>query len=366
VSVAVKALGEDRAGNTTETGRDDDGARMSALASAAGLAAVGPAVPARELTIDSAGLYVAILGLIDDRASNTTVTSRLRDLTEAGLGAAAAHGSAQTPCTEVGHTAVDRAIVSVAISGDGSFGASQAAILGSSDDRSSGVLDTAAAGLVTGGPVTEVGEDAINLARLGVAGSFAGERRASSATEVSGYDDATPFSGDTTVADLGAHAILPPLTNGAVDGATPEVALSTARKSRAGETTVGSSPDDGAGVKLLATTARLVAVTPPTPRRHEAVDRAIVGVAVCGIVEVGARLAALCHGDDDGTLAVVGTTAADKGAHTVGGPPTDDAVASTDVHVALVGGGELGASNAAVQRLLGDGAGTSVGATAAV
>jgi len=97
-------------------------------------------------------------------------------------------------------------------------------------------------------------------------------------------------------------------------------------------------------------TARLGAVIPLSPCRHDAVNGAGVAVACLGSAEHGAGLAAVSDAGGDGTGTALGASTAGEAAGRPGRPARYDAVDGASIRVAGAG---LGKERAAVATVFG-------------
>jgi hypothetical protein len=176
--------------------------------------------------------------------------------------------------------------------------------------------------------------------------------------------DGTLAGGDARVAGLGAGGPLTELGDLAVNGALVEVALAAFGEGTTGEAIEGSGGNDVALAGLNATTAGHSAGGPGLPFVEYAVHSAGLGVASLGLLEGFAGLAAVGSLDAYTTGAGVLATAALLGASAPGGPGADSAINGAHLGEAFLLLGELGANEATVKGVPGDGTGALLGALA--
>lgn len=294
------------AGLAAEGRLPEDVAELGAGALVDGAAhASGPAAPAGGVTVNRAGhsvaslleaLGTARLAAEDGLADN--VAGGVAEATAAGLGAL-------SPLGHRPHFAIDGAGSLAADLGAVKCGALLAEEVRLPDDVAFTVTHAATAGAGAGGPLAELGVDAVLGTRLGVALLGLLEERAHGITAAL-LGDATSTGHEASAALLRAFGVVAPAGHGALDRARAHVALAVlVEVDAAGELALlaaeGGNATHLARALLDTGAARDGAILPGGPMFHLAVDGALVVVADAGLAEGRARLAAVLRLGHDRT-----------------------------------------------------------------
>lgn len=246
--------------------------------------------------------------------------------------ALAARLAADTPGSEIGDLAVNWAPLSVAAGGLEESWALDATIGGFLNNGTVRSLGTTVAGLGAETPGTPLGDGAVHRAETGIAIGGIDEEWAGLATEsrLSGDLSGLELSSQATGDGAGAH--LTPNRNLAVDRAVNGTTGTLLPLEGAFLATVGSVAKDLAGVGLFALVVRTVssaglgAFGPFAPITHDAINGALLGLALLLLDESGAGVATILALADDGASAGTGADTTGMGALGPGRPSGNPAV----------------------------------------
>lgn len=398
----------------------DDRASAALVANTASGGASGVGGPLRNAAILSAFASEALVGLGERTTCVATVSSSLEDLARAGHNTSATLNRAGGEGGPGANTAVNGARFDFAFASGGKSTTGTARVFGGAGDGTGGGLGALAAGSGAGRP----NRPGAGLAVFGAKSNFAcllfGVRAADLATVHGGGSDGAgagantnttgdgagrPCSeaallavkravlsvallglleggagltavhpgvasdgalagGDARVAGLGAGRPLSELCDLAVNGAFVEVALAAFSEGTTGEAIVGSGGDNIALAGLDAATARHGASGPGLPFVKYTVHSAGLGVASLCLLEGSTGLAAVGSLDAYAASARVLATTALLCASAPGGPHADSAINGAHLCEAFLLLDELGANEATVKGMSGDGTGALLGALA--
>jgi len=250
------------------------------------------------------------------------------------LSATATRLSARRPRRPATDDAVDGAILSVARLRLRQGRARRSAERRLRRDTARLRLDTAAACLGTGRPGGPRAHSAVDGARLRVARLRLPQGRARQATVRRPGQHRPRLSLHTATAHLAARRPRRPRAHLAVNGAVLRVANLLLHQGWAGRPAVSRCHRHGALRRLETNATRARASRPGRPRTDDAIDRALLGVAVLRLHQHGARRAAVGRCHPDGARLALGTRAALLVAGRPSGPGTDDAVDGARLGVA--------------------------------
>jgi len=180
-----------------------------------------------------------------------------------------------------------------------------------------------AAALAALTPRFEVGDLAILRAGLAVAEVLVFGDRAGHTSECGLSDDLAGTSLGTLATRLGALGPLSPLGDTAIDGAFLGLARNSLTEGRAYVSVVFRVPEDGSGASSGAITASLGAGSVDAPCGNVAVHRAGATLAWNAFHKDGARTAIVLRSGDDGTSAGLLANVAGHRALTINGPVAD-------------------------------------------
>lgn len=311
-----------------------------AFAVAARLAADTPLSEIGNLAVNRAPLSVAAGGLEESRALDSTVGGFLNYGTVRSLGTAVAGLGAETPGTPLGDSAVHRAQTSVAVGGIDEERAFLATELRLGDDLAGLELSSQATGDGAGAHLTPGRNLAVDRAVDGTTGTLLHLEGAFLATVGSVAKDLAGVGLFALVvrtvrgAGLGAFGPFAPISHGAINGALLGLALLLLDKSGAGVATVLALADNGASAGTGANTTGLRALGPAGPSGNPAVYRAHADSARAFLFSDGACLATVAGLGEDVTSALLVAVAAGLGAGGPGVPFLHDAIDGASLDVA--------------------------------
>jgi hypothetical protein len=306
----------------------EDGARLGAR---------GPRTPGRHDTVNGALLGFAFLLFDECGASVATVLALADDLTSAAGGTDTTGMRANRPTGPPGNPAVDGAHTggTRALLLEG--GAGLATVTSGGEDVANALLVTLAAGLVAGGPSTPRFHDTIDRASLFVASNLLGHDATQKAAKLRLSNNLAGTGHRPTATRHGARTVLGPGGELAMDRAVVGLALALVEEVGADNTAGSSLASDGALATLVAAAAGLAAGSPLGPSRNRAVNRASTLLALASLTgRSGALLAAVSSRGHDDTSTRLATGAAGLGALAVRAPGGNDAVDGTLTGVALL------------------------------
>lgn len=263
-------------------------AALSAIA--AGLGALSPGTELSHTAIDGAMLCLALLGLGEGRARGAFKTGSSAHLTFAGLLTSATGLGAAAPGGPLADNTIDGARIDVALTSllQPRAGTTVALVL----DGARANLQATAAGLVAGPPLAPFGDHAFNSAWASVAGTRVTGGWAFLATADHGLDDHT----GTVLASLAAFGVAEvesrPTGDGAVNGTLHRVTLGSVGEVRADVAAVLGVTLNGTGAGLFTAPAGLGAFRERGPLADGAVSGARTGVAGTSHEGVATLLAA--------------------------------------------------------------------------
>jgi hypothetical protein len=285
-------------------------------AATTGHGARGPRRPERNLTVDSARVCVAVLGLGESGTFAAAVVGRVGDGTVPGVLTAAADGATHAEVAPLTDDAVEGTAVGVASLGDIEGGASVACTKWLAGDCASAGGYTRATALVAVRPFEPVAETASGIALANVAGVEFIDVGAREATLRRGGEHDThahllSSGGSAHVATTVAESPAGPVGDLAADGTQSSAAcLSLLEVGKACVAAVGRGNNDTTSAGVSAGAAAGGAGGPIAPARHLAVHRA-GGATVLTLDEVAASSTGdECLGLSDGTESVLLPTGA--------------------------------------------------------
>jgi hypothetical protein len=239
MSVTGVVVVEAGAGNTAVLGLDDDSTGTSGSTTVASGVAFAPGAPTTNHTVDSANLGAASADFAEHRADIAFVLSINNDFTRAGFSAVATRHRAATPGAPFTDLAVDRARTIIAGFHLPTFGAVSAAEVESSLYGALAVtLAVGAAAFGAFAPVRPTSHLAVNgaVSELNASGVPA-EVTGTSDTTIRRSDGHAPLLGlGTRATAVAAFSIVSPVAHDAVDGARVSVAGLGLAERRAGNT----------------------------------------------------------------------------------------------------------------------------------
>lgn len=309
--------------------RTEDGARLGTSR---------PRTPRSHDAVHRALLGFAFLLFDECGTGVATVLALANDLTSAagstnttGMRADGPTRPARNPAMDWAHTGGARALLLQS-------GAGLATITSRGEDFANALLITLAAGLVASRPSPPLLHDAINGASLFVASNLLGHDTTEKATKLGLSDNLTGACHRSTATGHSARTVFGPSRKLAMNGARVGLALALVEEVGANHTSGSSFASDSALASLVAATAGLGAGSPLGPSRNGAVNRARALLALTSLTGgSGTLLAAISSRGHNDTSAKLAASAAGLGALAVRAPGRNDAVDGALAGVALLG-----------------------------
>lgn len=296
----------------------------------------------------SARAALAVADLLGDHVFGALLAASLRlrnDRPGAGPGTATAGFGARSPRRPLGKHAIDRTVLFVAstellvvlLSR-----ASNTTIHRWLKNSAATPLSTTTTSHITSLPTVELGHDAINGALVLVATPRLNEVRAVLATKSSTHPDGTLLLLGTSTAGEGAFTPVAEFSDLAVARAVACLASLLVFEGRAFLATIGIGDESTTVPNPHATTAGLIAFTKVGEFTHDAVNRTLVGVAAVVLDEDRALLATVLCFTGHAPLALLVTSTTAAGARLLEVPRRNFASDDAGLSVALanlLGGG---------------------------
>jgi hypothetical protein len=311
-----------------------DTTHLSLNAFPAGQRASTVRFPSRHRAINRASLGSTGTVLSERWARLSAGFDRHCDDSLAVLPTSAARHGARTPCSKVGHHAVNWAGLAFAETSFLKEWTGVSPMRSMSSNFSLTVLGASSTGFGAFSPTTEVGHFTVNWAGPVAAGLAFFERRASDSTMCNVNNHSASALLGALSTRFAAFGPCCELINLAIDRTRRGVAHASLAQCRADLAAVGTSLRCGARATLVSCSARFGAASVVRESRYNTIDGACLGVAVARCSESGARNTAELRSNHDLARAGTSSSTTTLGARTPVLPRRNLAVNGTTQSVA--------------------------------